>query len=144
MYALTVNGAKTATTTAAPTSDVLSRTQELMKAHLYVIDISMTYRSYIRWGCHAIRGRSQKSGVCTTPAPSAAALGGDVQAVADAHGYLATVGASGTVTVSGDAVTVTITASQNTQLLGMVGISSLTVHGTGSAHPQRGVVDVDP
>jgi hypothetical protein len=67
-----------------------------------------------------------------------------VQAVADAQSYLATVGASGTVTVSGDTVTVTITASQNTQLLGMVGISSLTVHGTGSAHPQRGVVTIDP
>ncbi|ONI71360.1 hypothetical protein ALI144C_52450 [Actinosynnema sp. ALI-1.44] len=67
-----------------------------------------------------------------------------VQAVADAQSYLATVGASGTVTVSGDTVTVTITASQNTQLLGLVGISSLTVHGTGSAHPQRGVVTIDP
>jgi Flp pilus assembly protein TadG len=65
------------------------------------------------------------------------------QAVADAHHYLATVGAVGTVTVSGDTVTVTITASRNTQLLGMVGISSLTVHGTGSAHPQRGVVAED-
>jgi hypothetical protein len=67
-----------------------------------------------------------------------------VQAVADAQSYLAAVGASGTVTVSGDTVTVTVTASQNTQLLGMVGISSLTVHGSGSAHPQRGVVTIDP
>jgi hypothetical protein len=65
-------------------------------------------------------------------------------AVADAQSYLATVGAAGTVTVLGDTVTVTITASQHTQLLGMVGISSLTVHGTGSAHPQRGVVTIDP
>lgn len=59
------------------------------------------------------------------------------QAVADAQSYLATVGASGRVTVSGDTVTVSITATQGTQLLGLVGISSLTVHGTGSAHPQR-------
>jgi hypothetical protein len=66
------------------------------------------------------------------------------QATADAQRYLATVGASGTVTVSGDTVTVTITASQNTQLLGMVGISSLTVHGQGRAHPQRGVVNIEP
>jgi hypothetical protein len=66
------------------------------------------------------------------------------QAVSDAHGYLATIGASGTVSVSGDTVTVTITASQNTQLLGMVGIKSLTVHGQGSAYPQRGVVFEDP
>ena len=66
------------------------------------------------------------------------------QAVADAQRYLATVGAFGTVTVSGDTVTVTITATHGTQLLGLVGISSLTVHGTGSAHPQRGVVTIDP
>jgi hypothetical protein len=66
------------------------------------------------------------------------------QAVADAQRCLANVGASGTVTVSEDTVTVTITASQPTQLLGMVGISSLSVHGEGSAHPQRGVVSVEP
>jgi hypothetical protein len=66
------------------------------------------------------------------------------QAVANAQSYLAAVGASGAVTVSGDTVTVTVTAAQNTQLLGMVGISSLTVHGTGSAHPQRGVLTEDP
>lgn len=66
------------------------------------------------------------------------------QAMANAQHYLSTVGASGTVTVSGDTVIVTITATQGTQLLGMVGISSLTVHGTGSAHPQRGVVTVEP
>jgi hypothetical protein len=66
------------------------------------------------------------------------------QAVADAQSYLAGVGASGTVTVSGDTVTVTVTATEHTQLLGMVGISSLTVHGQGSAHPQRGVVTIEP
>jgi hypothetical protein len=66
------------------------------------------------------------------------------QAVADAQSYLAGVGASGTVTVSGDTVTVAVTATEHTQLLGMVGISSLTVHGRGSAHPQRGVVTIEP
>ncbi|MFD2418992.1 pilus assembly protein TadG-related protein [Amycolatopsis pigmentata] len=66
------------------------------------------------------------------------------QAVADARAYLAAVDASGTVTASGDTVIVTITASQNTQLLSMVGIFSLTVHGSGSAHPQRGVVTISP
>ncbi|MFI7676426.1 hypothetical protein [Actinophytocola sp. NPDC049390] len=66
------------------------------------------------------------------------------QAVANAQSYLAAVGASGTVTVSGDTVTVTITASQPTQLLGLAGVSSLHVHGVGSAHPQRGVVTIDP
>lgn len=66
------------------------------------------------------------------------------QAVANAQNYLASLGASGTVTVSGDTVTVTVTASQPTQLLGLVGISSLSVHGAGSAHPQRGVLTIEP
>ncbi|KAA2253306.1 hypothetical protein F0L68_33390 [Solihabitans fulvus] len=66
------------------------------------------------------------------------------QAVADAQSYLAGVGASGTVTVSGDTVTVAVTAVEHTQLLGMVGITSLTVHGQGSAHPQRGVANIEP
>ena len=47
-------------------------------------------------------------------------------------------------TVSGNTVTVTVTAAQNTQLLGMVGISTLSVHGEGSAHPQQGVLTIEP
>jgi hypothetical protein len=57
------------------------------------------------------------------------------QAIADAQAYLAAMGATGTVTVSGTTVTVTVTASQHTQLLGLVGISSLSVRGAGSARP---------
>ncbi|MBB5157458.1 pilus assembly protein TadG-related protein [Saccharopolyspora phatthalungensis] len=64
------------------------------------------------------------------------------QAVAEAQSYLARVGATGTVSVSGDTVTVAVTSTQRTQLLGLVGISSLPVHGSGSAHPQRGVVGI--
>jgi Flp pilus assembly protein TadG len=66
------------------------------------------------------------------------------QAVAEAQTYLAQVGATGTVSVSADTVTVAVTSTHRTQLLGLVGISSLPVHGTGSAHPQRGVVDIEP
>lgn len=66
------------------------------------------------------------------------------QAIASAQSYLASVGASGTVTVSGDTVSVTITARHPTQLLGLVGISELQVHGVGSAHPQHGVTGIDP
>jgi Flp pilus assembly protein TadG len=66
------------------------------------------------------------------------------QAVATAQSYLASVGANGTVMVSGDTVTVTVTAVHRTQLLGLVGISELQVHGVGSAHPQRGVTGIDP
>ncbi|MCC8245029.1 pilus assembly protein TadG-related protein [Saccharothrix luteola] len=68
------------------------------------------------------------------------------QAVANAKAHLAAEGATGTVTVSGDTVTVTVTVTvtQTTQLLGLVGIGALQVHGQGSAHPQRGVTEIDP
>ena len=66
------------------------------------------------------------------------------QAAADARSYLGSVGASGTVTVSGNTVTVRVTASQPTQLLGLIGVPRLQVHGEGSAHPQRGVTTAEP
>lgn len=67
-----------------------------------------------------------------------------VHAIADAQSYLTSVDAAGTAAVSGNTVIVTVTATRSTQLLGLVGIPSLTVHGTGSAHPQRGVVAIEP
>ncbi|WP_104482846.1 hypothetical protein V5P93_002338 [Actinokineospora auranticolor] len=60
------------------------------------------------------------------------------QAVANAQAHLAAEGATGTVTITDDTVTVTVTAVHPTQLLGLVGITSFSVHGQGSAHPQRG------
>ena len=66
------------------------------------------------------------------------------QAAADARGYLGSVGASGTVTVSGNTVTVRVTASQPTQLLGLIGVSRLHVHGEASAQPRRGVTTAEP
>jgi hypothetical protein len=66
------------------------------------------------------------------------------QAVASAQAHLAAANATGTVTISGDTVAVTVTATQNTQLLGLIGIGSLQVHGQGSAHPQPGVTAIEP
>jgi len=57
-------------------------------------------------------------------------------AIANAQAHLTVENAAGTVTITGDTVTVTVTATHTTQLLGLVGISSLTVHGQGSAQPQ--------
>ena len=57
------------------------------------------------------------------------------KAIANAQHQLAAQDATGTVAVSGDTVTVTVTASQPAQLLNLVGIGSISVHGTGSAHP---------
>lgn len=57
------------------------------------------------------------------------------QAIAHAQAHLAGEGAIGTVTVTDDTVTVTVVTSQHTQLLGLIGIRSLSVHGEASARP---------
>jgi Flp pilus assembly protein TadG len=66
------------------------------------------------------------------------------QAVDSARHYLSIVDAEGDVAITGSTVTVAITSTQPTTLLGLVGISSLQIHSQASAHPQRGVVDVEP
>jgi len=66
------------------------------------------------------------------------------QADALARGYLAGIGATGTVTAAGDTVTVTVTTTQPTQLLSLIGVRQIHAHGTGSAHPQLGVSGVEP
>lgn len=66
------------------------------------------------------------------------------QARALAKRYLAATGDTGTVAVTGDTVTVTVTAHQRTQLLTVVGLRTLTVTGTGSAHPVRGINAPEP
>jgi Flp pilus assembly protein TadG len=65
-------------------------------------------------------------------------------AAAQARSYLATMGQTGTVTVAGDTVTVTVTTTHRTQLLTLVGIPTLAVHGSASAHPVRGVLTAEP
>ncbi|QFU86723.1 hypothetical protein [Amycolatopsis sp. YIM 10] len=61
-----------------------------------------------------------------------------------AQQYLASVGATGTVQVAGDTVTVEVTATYRTQLLSLVGIEAIQTHGRGAAHPQRGVTGIEP
>jgi hypothetical protein len=57
------------------------------------------------------------------------------QAAAAARAHLDQTGAAGAVTVADDTVTVTVTAVYDTQLLGVLGVRTLTVTGSGSAHP---------
>lgn len=61
------------------------------------------------------------------------------QASAAARRFLAATGSSGTISVAANTVTVTVTVTQPTQLLGVIGIGSLTVTGSGQAQPQRGI-----
>ncbi|WP_347177108.1 pilus assembly protein TadG-related protein [Parafrankia sp. EAN1pec] len=56
-------------------------------------------------------------------------------AISAAQSYLTQAGATGTATVVDNTVTVTVTAVHDTLLLGVVGLDTLTVTATGSAHP---------
>jgi Flp pilus assembly protein TadG len=66
------------------------------------------------------------------------------EAVAAAESYLTAAGVSGTATVTGNTVTVTVTVIHHDQLLGIVGLTSLTVTATGSAHPAPPVLGAGP
>ena len=60
------------------------------------------------------------------------------QATADAEHYLAAAGHTGTVSVNGEQVTVTVTITQPTQILSLAGIDHLTETGTGTATAEQG------
>lgn len=66
------------------------------------------------------------------------------QASAAARNYLAATGHTGTVSVAGNTVNVTVTVNQSTQLLNVIGLDSITVTATGQAQPQRGISAVIP
>lgn len=66
------------------------------------------------------------------------------RAVDAAESYLTAAGATGEVAVQTDTVVVTVTAAHRTRLLGLVGITYLTVHGEARAHPQRGIGTAEP
>ena len=55
----------------------------------------------------------------------------------DAEGFLAQSGHTGTVSVSGEQVTVTVTIAQPTQILSVFGIDRITVQGSGSATAEQ-------
>ncbi len=61
------------------------------------------------------------------------------QAVAGARAYLASIGASGTATVAGNAVTVTVTIVQPMQILDAAGLRAITVYATATAVPELGI-----
>jgi hypothetical protein len=61
-----------------------------------------------------------------------------------AQKYLGEAGATGTVSVSGDTVSVEVTDTRPTQLLSLIGVAEIHAHGRGSAHPQRGVGELEP
>jgi hypothetical protein len=66
------------------------------------------------------------------------------QASAAAQRYLAAAGHTGAVSIAGTTISVSVTVSQPTQLLGLIGIGSITVTGSGQAQPQHGVDAPEP
>lgn len=65
------------------------------------------------------------------------------QAIAAADSFLARTGTRGTVTVSGNSVTVTVDVPTSMLILGPFGLSDRTVTGTGTARNVRGVEDAE-
>ncbi|MEV6639661.1 pilus assembly protein TadG-related protein [Amycolatopsis sp. NPDC051371] len=61
-----------------------------------------------------------------------------------AQRYLASIGATGTVAVAADTVTVEVTATYRTQLLSLVGVKDIHTHGHAAAHPQLGITGIEP
>lgn len=61
------------------------------------------------------------------------------RAATAAQQYLAATGHTGTVSVQGDRVVVTVRVAYRPQILGLVGVGTRTLAGTGSARPVRGV-----
>ncbi|MFM9442583.1 pilus assembly protein TadG-related protein [Streptomyces acidiscabies] len=61
-----------------------------------------------------------------------------------ARTYLATTKDTGTATATTTTVTVTVTAHQPAQLLRFLGLDTLTVTATGTAHPVHGITTPDP
>ncbi|MDX8031716.1 hypothetical protein SK803_15935 [Lentzea sp. BCCO 10_0856] len=61
------------------------------------------------------------------------------RATAAAHNHLAASHHTGSVLVTANTVTVTVTIHQRSQLLGLFAVDTITVTGRGEAQPQRGI-----
>lgn len=66
------------------------------------------------------------------------------KAAAAARTYLATAGATGTVQVAANRVTVTVHHTQHTQILTTIGITGISVQATATARPARGITTEIP
>ncbi|MET9225586.1 pilus assembly protein TadG-related protein [Lentzea sp. NPDC003310] len=62
-----------------------------------------------------------------------------IRATAAAHNHLAASRHTGSVSVTDNTVSVTVTIHQRPQLLGLFAVDTITVTGRGEAQPQRGI-----
>jgi hypothetical protein len=106
-----------------------------------VIDGGLTLATKIRAtdeAQSASRAGAEQINLATYRATGTVALD-PTEASAAAERYLAATGDHGHVAVVGDTVTVTVVASQPTQILGIAGLHSLTVTASASARAIRGI-----
>ena len=61
------------------------------------------------------------------------------QAIADAEAYIAASGDTGTVTITGQMITVHVVRHQSTSLLALVGVGEITVSGTATTEIEQGI-----
>ena len=61
------------------------------------------------------------------------------QAIADAEAYIAASGDAGTVTITGNQITVSVVRRQPTSLLALVGVGEITVSGSATTQIEQGV-----
>ena len=66
------------------------------------------------------------------------------EAISLAKEYLAAAGRNGTATVNGNTVSVTVTDTHRSILLGVVGVESINTSASAIAEPQRGISEPDP
>jgi Flp pilus assembly protein TadG len=85
----------------------------------------------------AARAGAQQIDLPTFRATGTAILN-DNAAVTAAENYIAATGDSGTATVTGDIVTVTVTHIEPTEILSMIGIGSFTENATATATAEQG------
>jgi len=85
----------------------------------------------------AARAGAQQIDLPTFRATGTAILN-DNAAVTAAENYIASIGDTGTATVTGDTVTVTVTHIEPTEILSMIGIGSFTENATATATAEQG------
>jgi len=87
-----------------------------------------------RAGAQAMKGSTIAGGPVDADPTAAAAA---------AHRYLAAMGHSGSVTVNGDLVEVSVSFPYQTVILGAAGLNDITVTGSGRARAERGVIQAE-
>jgi hypothetical protein len=87
-----------------------------------------------RAGAQAMKGSTIAGGPVDADPTAAAAA---------AHRYLAAMGHSGSVTVNGDLVEVSVSFPYRTVILGAAGLNDITVTGSGRARAERGVIQAE-